>query len=181
MIRVDVGQSIANAERMLKGIPGGLQKAVRLSFNRALEEGRTEAIRAVTSEYTLKAKTVRPTFKFKKASTSRLDAELSSRGANLPLEEFSHRPTSDTTGAKRKQVRVAVKKGSPKPIGQGFIWKGQVRQRAGSDRLPIPHKYGIAVPVALNNDEVVDIVVEKIGESVEKRLDHETQRLLDGY
>lgn len=168
------------AEKLLAGIPGGIEKATSRALNRALQEGRTAATREVTRRYTVKAKEVRPTFKMHKASNSNLEADLTSTGENLPLSSFSHRPSTDTTGAARKQVRVGVKKGGLKPLGQAFIHKGRVMQRLGQSRLPVEQKYGPAVPVILNNDEIVDKVVETMGKSVEKRLEHETNRLLNG-
>lgn len=172
--------AIEEASKLLEGIPGGIEKAMSRALNRALQEGRTAATREVSRRYTVKAKEVRPTFKMHKASNSKLEADLSSTGENLPLSSYLHRPTTDTTGAQRKQVRVGVKKGGLKPLGQGFIWKGRVMQRVGQTRLPVEQKYGPAVPVILNNDEIVDKVVETMGESVDKRLEHETRRILEG-
>ena len=182
MISVDVEKnSIEKAKNLLSGIPNGFEKAMVRSLNRALQEGRTAGTREASRRYTVKAKEIRPTFKMHRASGSNLEAELSSKGGNLPLSSFAHRPNTDTTGANRKQVRVGVKKGGLKPLGQGFIWKGQVMQRLGKTSYPIQQKYGPAVPVILNNDEIVDKVVETMGEAVDKRLEHETQRILEGH
>jgi hypothetical protein len=172
------GKSLERAKELLDGVPGGIQKAMTRALNRALQEGRTEGVRSVTREYTVKAKTVRPTFKMKKASATRLEASLDSSGSNIPLEEYAHRPNSDTTGKKRKPVKVGVKKGGLKPLGQGFIWNGKVMRRREKARLPIDRTYGPAVPVVLNNDKVVDNIVDKMSDSVDKRLAHETERIL---
>ena len=172
--------AVERANELLDGIPGGMQKAMSRALNRALQEGRTSATREVTRRYTVKAKEVRPTFKMHKASNSNLEADLSSTGANLPLSSFAHRPNADTTGARRKQIRVGVKKGGLKPLGQGFMWKGRVMQRIGQSRLPVEQKYGPAVPVILNNEEIVDNVTETMGAAVNKRLEHETNRILNG-
>lgn len=182
MINVETEKNaFERAEKLLAGIPGGIEKATSRALNRALQEGRTAGTREATRRYTVKAKDVRPTFKMHKASGSNLEAELSSNGRSLPLSAFAHKPNSDTTGARRKQVRVGVKKGGLKPLGQGFIWQGRVMQRLGKSSYPIEQKYGLAVPVILNNEEIVDKVVETMGEAVDKRLEHETQRILDGY
>lgn len=172
--------AVKRASKLLEGIPDGMQKAMTRALNRALQEGRTAATREVTRRYTVKAKEVRPTFKMHKANKSNLEADLTSTGTNLPLSSFSHRPNTDTTGANRKQIRVGVKKGGLKRLGQGFIWKGRVMQRVGQTRLPVEQKYGPAVPVILNNDEIVDSVTETMGASVDKRLEHETNRILNG-
>lgn len=180
-IRIETEKnSIERAAELLEGVPNGFQTALSRALNRALQEGRTEGVRAVTKQYTVKARDVRPTFRMQRATKNDLDAELSSRGANLELTKFSHRPQTDTTGNKRKQVRVGVKKGGLKPLGQAFVYNGRIFQRLGAARLPVQLKFGNAVPVMLDNDKVVDKIVDTMGKSVDKRITHETERLLSG-
>lgn len=171
--------ALEKAEKLLSEVPGGMQTALMRSMNRALQEGRTAGTRAAAKAYTLRAKDVRPTFAMHKATKSRLDAELLSRGRNVPLSAYAHKPRTDTTGANRKQVRVGVKKGGLKPLGQAFISKGRVMQRLGATRLPVEQKYGPSVPGIIGSDEVSEAVVDTMGKAVEKRLEHETLRLLN--
>lgn len=178
-IRIET-DGFEKASKMLVGVPNGIQTALMRSFNRALTEGRTAAVREATARYTVKAKDVRPTFKMSRAKKADLSAELNSTGKRLPLSLYAHKPTTDTTGARRKQVRVGVMKGAVKPLGQGFMWEGRVMQRLGKTSHPIEQKYGPAVPSILDNDQIVDRVTDKMGESVDKRLSHETIRLLEG-
>lgn len=177
---MQVESNIEKYEKMLADIPGGFQKAMYRSLNRALMEGRTAATRETTKRYTLKSKEVRSTFKMRKASSKTLDAVLISKGANLPLSRYAHRPKNDTTGRNRKRVKVAVKKGALKPLDRAFIWEGRVMQRVGQSRLPVEHKYAPAVPSILNNVGTVDSVQERMTAAVEKRMEHETKRLLEG-
>lgn len=172
--------AIEKAQKYLAGVPKGFETAMMRSLNRALYEGRTVAIRETTARYTVKASEVRPTFKMTTAHKKNLTASLESKGASLTLSTFAHSPKTDTTGANRKQIRVAVKKSGLKPLGQAFVHKGRIYQRLGSSSYPISQRYGPSVPSMLNNDEVVDKVVEKMGESVEKRLEHETWWILEG-
>lgn len=172
--------SFEKAAKLLAGIPNGVETAMSRAFNRALQEGRTAGTREVTKQYTVKAKDVRSTFAMKRASKSNLEAELSSKGQRLPLSSFAHRPSTDTTGARRQQVRVGVKKGGLKPLGQAFVHNGRILQRLGSTSYPVQQKFGAAVPSMLNNDDVVDVVVETMNKSVDKRLEHEAGRILEG-
>lgn len=182
MISDSTLKAIDKAKDALSEIPGGVETAMMRAFNRALTQGRTAGTRAVTGSHTVKAKTVRPTFKMYKASRQNLYAELVSRGKNLPLTSFTYRPKTDTTGSKRKQVRVQVKKTSGlKPLDRAFVFKGKIFQRLGARRLPIYPAFGPAVPGMLNNEKVIKAVHETMGESVEKRLDHETKRLLEKH
>lgn len=165
---------LGRAEKVLKGIPGAAEKAVARALNRALVSGRAEAVRAARSEYTIKAAAVRADFSgMKRARPKDLTAELGARGSPKPLSVYKHAPTSDTTGAKRTQVRVAVKKGGLKPLGQAYIHGGRVMRRLGATRLPVEQKYGPSVPAVLGNMNVSEQIMDKMSETAESRLDHE--------
>lgn len=166
------------AKKLLAHIPGGIETALYRSLNRAMTEGRTVAIDSVTDEYTLKERDVRGTFSIKRASRRNPQANLTSRGGSVLLSQYAHRPKTDTTGKKRREVKVAVRKGAMKPLDRGFIHEGLVLQREGRLRYPIRVGYGPAVPVALTNEDVSEDVLETMQASVVKRLEHETLRLL---
>ena len=182
MIKVETGQqAIDRAAELLEGVPNGIQRALVSSFNRALQEGRTAGTRQAVGFYTLKAGIVRGTMAMHRANKNNLNAELVSRGRRLPTRYYAHKPGRDTTGAKRQQVSVAVRKGALKPIGQGFIYNGMVMQRLGTSRLPVAQLYSLSVPNILDNEQVVDAIQDRMRQAVSKRLEHETERLLKGY
>lgn len=172
---------IEKGRKYLVGIPDGAERALLNAFNRALVSGKAAGVKSVRKEYAIRADAVRKSFKMHKASRSDLTAELVSSGENLPLSRFHYKPTSDTTGNRRKQVRVEVKKTGLKPLGQAFVWKGKVMQRLGKERLPIRQPYAIAVPVMLAHENVVDDVQTALIDTTRKRLKHEVYRLLQGY
>lgn len=171
--------SFEKAEKMLAEIPKGLETAAARAFNRALDQGRSEAVRQVTAAYTVKAKAVRATFTSKRANRSSLEARLISRGGAISLGSFQLNPRSDTTGAKRKQVRVAVKKGGLKSLGDAFVWNGQAFIRRSNSSLPVDKLWGPSVPGMLGNEDIVDSLNEYMAEVAEKRFDHEVQYLLE--
>jgi len=177
----EVEREIERAAKYLVGIKGGTERALFHAFNRAAFAGRTAGNRAVRKVYTIPAKNVRDSFKMELANRNNLEATLTSRGGRVALHTFRHNPRTDTTGARRRQVRVSVKQGSAKPIGQGFIHEGKIFQRVGKSSYPIQFLHGIAIPVMLNNPDVVDAVQEKMMETAVKRLDHEVTRMLAGY
>ena len=182
MIEVKADEkAIERATFLLAGVPNAIEQAIVSSFNRGLLAGRTAGTREATKQYTVKANIVRKTMAMHRASKGNLNAEIVSRGRRLPLYQFKHTPKTDTTGAKRKQVRVAVRKGTLKPLGQGFIYNGLVMQRLGATRLPVEQKFALSVPNILDNENVVEAIQEKMSETVEKRLAHETLRILEGY
>lgn len=179
-VKLDIDKNaLERASKLLSEVPGGIQTAMMRAFNRALQEGRTAGTQAAVKAYTLRAKDIRPTFAMHKATRNNLEADLSSKGRNVPLSAYAHKPSTDTTGANRKQVRVSVKRGGLKPLGQSFISKGRVMQRLGATRLPIEQKFGPSVPVILGNDDVSEAISDRMSQAVEKRLEHETLRLLN--
>ena len=168
------------AKKLLAHLPGGIETAFSRSLNRAMTEARTAAIDSVTDEYTLKARDVRNTFSIRRSSRRYLQASLTSRGGSVLLSQYAHRPKTDTTGKKRREVKVAVRRGTEKTLDRGFIHDGRVLQRQGRQRYPVRVGYGPAVPVALANEGVTDEVMQTMEASVVKRLEHETLRLLKG-
>lgn len=178
--RDDYRVSIDLAQRRLVDIPQGAEAAAARAFNRALIAGRTAATREITRRYTVKAKDVRRTFALKKASRTHLDAELISTGKALPLRAFSHNPTADTTGAKRKPIRVTIKAGEAYSLVRAFVWRGNIFERLGEKRLPIRKMSGPSVPSMLGNRDIVEEVQEVMNDTAAKRLEHELRRLAEG-
>lgn len=177
----DVEREIERAAQYLSGVPFGVERAMIGAFNRAAMAGRTEGARQVRAEYTVPYKEVLKSYKLDRATRQKISASVESKGASLRLSTFRHNPKTDTTGARRRQVRVSVKQGSAKPIGQGFVHKGNIFQRVGKTSRPIKHLAGPAIPVMLNNPNVVDAVQGRMVEVSIKRLDHEVGRILAGH
>ncbi len=175
-----IGGAVQKASSLLSSIPDGTAKAVMRALNRAATQGRTAAVKAIREDYAVKAGPVRRSFRIKKANLSSLEATIEGRGGNLPLANYRLSPRGDTTGAARKQVRVAVKNTGMKRLGASFIHKGRVLQRLGTRSLPVREVYGPAVPIIAGSGGVVDAVRDKMRQSFIDRLDHEANFLLSG-
>lgn len=171
---------LEKAAKLLEGIPGGFEDAYRLSLNRALTAGRAAAVKEARARYTVSAKDIRQTIAFDRATKTKLDAGFVSRGARLKLSAYTHRPTTDTTGANRKPVRVTMQKGKTFTVGKGFIHKKQIFARVGETSYPVQMQFGQAVPRILDDDQIVEKVNQTMHDTVEKRLEHETLRILEG-
>ena len=172
-------EQIEKAMQMLESIPGSAEKALSLALNRSLEATKTEAVRAASQEYTAKQKSIRPLIKLKKSGAKSPEAEISSVGRRINTMEFKVAPKTDTTGNKRKPIRVQVKKGGGATLTRSFVHDGRVFTRIGSTGKHIRPLYSPAVPQMLNNEHVVERTEKKAVETVEKRLDHEVGRILD--
>lgn len=182
---ISSGQKGLDLERIaqsLDSIPKGYEKAVSRSMNRAVVAGRTAAVKTIREEYTLKASTIRRHFSIERASVGSLEALLSAKGSMLPLVQFKTRPKTDTTGARRKPVRVAVKrKEGLKRLGSSFVYKGRILRRLGSTSLPVKEAYGPAIPLLAGNPELSSNIEEVMRDTFLKRLDHESQYVIQDY
>ncbi|GAB1826803.1 phage tail protein [Turicimonas sp. TL08] len=166
------------ARRALDGIPDGFQKAVFSAMGRTVSHGKTSLRREIQKKYTVKTKVIRKTIATKLIKKPDItEGQVQVKSPNLLANQFSLRPQSDTTGAKRKEVRLGIRKGSTKRIERGFVSKGIAFKRKGKDSYPIEPVFGPAVP-GLVDERMIDTVLSDAKETFEKRLKHEVSRVL---
>ena len=169
--------SFENAKRRLNGLPGALQRACFAAMGRTLSHSKTVLSREIRSEYSIKAKTARRAISAKRVKGSgSTSAEIRVRGPNLFASEFAMRPRTDTTGAKRREVRLGIRKTGLKSVDRGFVSKKVLLQRTTSS--PLEPVFGPSVAGMAANDEVVKTLESAVAETFERRLDHEVKRLL---
>lgn len=177
---IDFTDEFLEAHNLLEKIPKDAKKAAARAFNRALITGRAAATKEVTSRYTVRTKDVKSTFWMHKATEYNLRGTLISTGRSLPLRAFAHRPTTDTTGAKRRPIRITVMSGEVHTFPTAFVWRNNIFRRLGGKRLPISKLMGPSVPSMIGNTDIVDEVQNIMVEVAEKRLEHELSRLVEG-
>lgn len=183
MIKLKAEQ-IDKAESLLSDIPGAAPKAMAGAINRAVTSSRTEASRKVREKYYVKHKDVISTIKLYRASSGDLSGMIISRGHLLALTKF--RVTPKRPQPKRKSpVKVRVKRGEGGPIKNAFVARMQsghtgVFARVGKQRLPIQERFGPSVPQMLDSRDVREWVEQKASEILDKRLEHEINRRLEG-
>lgn len=170
------GSTIQEAERLLGGIKDALPKAQANAINRSLSTTRAETVRAVREDYIVSADSVRKSIVLKTASASNPVGAVISKGSPIALSNF------DAGG---KPVKARVKKGSsPKPIKSSFevgMKSGHtgVFKRKGKARLPIQELYGPSIPQMIGSENVIKKIEEKAMETLDKRMDHEINRVLE--
>ena len=170
--------AFGRAERALKNIPGGLWRAVYSAMGRTLSHGKTALRREIQKEYTVEAATVRKALSSRRVKSSDLvQAQICVKSTNLLASQFSLQPQTDTTGTKRAEVRLGIRKSSSRRIERGFVSKGVAFKRKGSASYPIEPVFGPAVP-GLVDDDMIDTVRSDAKGTFEKRLDHEVKRIL---
>ncbi len=188
MISDSTVKALEKARDLLADVPKGMEKALSRAYNEALITGRKVASQAITKEYTVKAKDAKSSFSMKRASRKDLNAELASKGKNLPLTAFAYRPKKDTTGGKknRKQVRVSVKQDSGfTDLGNAFVHQGRIFKRLRSARAPmrkpLEMQFGPSVPGVLQNEKVREAVIDAINVRVEDRVMHHAKFWLEKH
>jgi hypothetical protein len=163
-------------------IGGKVPLALSRALNRSAQTARSESVRQVRDQYTAKAKTVRDTIRITKANPNQLQAKITSIGSPLRLYNFKVSPKKPSP-KRTTPINVEVKKGSSKSLPGAFVANVKngntgVFSRVSSARLPIKQLYGPAVPIMMNNDDVVNAVTQKAQSTLENRIGHEINRIL---
>lgn len=192
-------ETVNRVERILAEVPGGAQKALSAAMNRGLAKVRTAAFKEVRSVYAvqygaLKEKT---NIRTKKASTSNLAGEVYFSGVKIPLYKFKVTPQAAATGAK---VMATVQKGNQTEFSNAFIAmmgnghigvfertgtqgiKSRTEQyKAGKHTEKLEEKMGLSVPQMVGNSDVIERVSAEAQETINTRVEHEIERILNGY
>lgn len=182
-VRIDA-EEFKKAQKLLKHIDGGVEKAASRAINRATEASRTAAISKIREGYHVSAGKIRETISIKRASPTSLFSKVQSSGKRMSLIEFRHTPKEPLKGGKRAIVKVAVKKTGYKPLRHAFVakLKGKIGiyERTTKKRFPIKKLMGPAIPQMLDTDNVSRHIEDKAQETLSKRFNHEVDRLLEG-
>lgn len=203
MIRLEIKEeTLRRVEKILAGVPKGAQRAMAGAINRGLAKARTEAKKGARKVFTVKAGAFSEGVyvQVKKASAGDLAGYISFNGNKLPLYKFQVTPRSPGTGRK---VRAALKKGgggtfqhafvAAMPMGHTGVFertgeqgiekrKSKTRDGKGNKHSEkIKERMGLAVPQMVGNEEVVRKLEKEAQEMVDKRVEHEISRILNGY
>lgn len=195
MIRIDIRHNIREQKAELAKLSRDLQdKAVAMALNKTTDKGKTEMVRAITSEFAIKASEVRPRLNVRKASAKgdRLVALLHAfasrrKGRSLNLIRFLERKVS-LAEARRRDKRGTLnhlgfkikKRGGVKQIKGAFIGnKGRtIFVREGKERTPIRALQTIDVPQMFTTRRINERVVRRIQKEFPVEFDRAVRLLL---
>ncbi|MBM4319684.1 MAG: hypothetical protein FJ125_06930, partial [Deltaproteobacteria bacterium] len=169
-------EQVDRAVRLLAHLPGAAAQAMARALNRALEGARTAAAKQTRAEYRVSTAAIKATMRLVRATASRLEAAVVSRGQRIPLFTFGPKPDQPGTGGVGKpQLRVGVKRaGGRKELQSAFVARvGRVARRKGKERFPLESLFGPAVPQMMHNEAVIARVEAIVQERLDARLDHE--------
>jgi hypothetical protein len=173
-------QMIARAALFNKDIDKAINRAAR----RAADTGKAETKRQLTTEYTLPSSDVGKTIEVKPLSEG-MEMRIFSSVQDI-LAFKGVKPKTPT--AQGGRVVVEVKKGNKFDIERGFVGvlqKGQTRigvYQRDANRANVLRRYHGPTTVGMfnANETVHNAAVEKIMETLDKRMIHELERLLNG-
>jgi len=189
-------EGLREAKRGVKAAKEHMQAAASKALNRVGQGVMTEASRKVRETYNIKAADVKDALRIVLSPSGAGEVEIKAKGRNLPLTHFKLTPKQPNP-KRPKTVKVAVRRGDTKKIGPAYLLLGSSRLRVmkrqkptgqGKPRvlnakghrpeLPIEELFGPAVPVLLNEPQVIRHIEQQAEERMEKRLDHEINRIL---
>lgn len=170
-------------------ILGGIKTAPGRTFynviNRALGTIRSQSGKAIRETYNIKQSdiTANQNMRMTRASTSNLVGKIEFAGTVIPLKRFKVVPS--TPAQKTVSVSVLKAEGSKRlksayvanlgVYGVG-VFERLTRRRESSQQL-----YGPSPTHMMNNYDVIEKVEAAAQETIDKRIEHEITRILNGY
>jgi hypothetical protein len=190
-INVRVGEDqLRTVRESLRHIPGAADKAIMRAINKAIEGARTDAIKAITQQYYIKAADVRKTIHLIRAKPGNLEGQVVSSGGPFPMIKFNVKPKKPENQrgkrvSARAKVIAGIKFGVIESYPEAFIatvGAGHVGvfERKGDARLPINQKYRLSVPQMLGNKDILEYIDKRAQDRLDKELLHQTKYLFGG-
>ena len=179
------GEQTQRISTILAGIPGGTKKALEGVIKRTNQTVRSETVKQITKVYAITAADVRAEtniFVRTKREEGGIIGTVSFSGCKIPLYRYNVTPKI----VKRAPVRAAQLRGkTPKLFEHAFIAKMKtghigIFERDTRSRLPISQKMGSSTAQMAENSVVLEAVEAKAGETIEKRIEYEISRILNG-
>ncbi len=181
-----VEDSLERVNRLLAGFNHGvINMAVGSAIKRALSAGKTAAKKAVTQEYTITQQDfLRNTGNvnhFMRNANGSMAWEINYAGYVIPLLKFKTRLERNgrvQTQVKRSDTATVLQKAFKARIfGHEGIW-----ERQGAERFPVRELYGPATTQMMYaNEDVLDMIDEKVVETYSQRIEHEINAFLNGW
>lgn len=177
-------ETVNRVEGILQGVPKGAERALSNAINRGLSRIKTTAKKRVKEVYTVdsRALSAASNITIRRASTNDLAGFVSFAGRKIPLYKF--KVTPKTAGTK-KRVQASVMKGGGATFESAFIADMRngtgVFERETKKRLPVHELMGLSAAQMVGNQKVLEGIGEEAQDLINERLEHEIDRILNGY
>lgn len=163
----------------LSGVPKQIPGATAAALNRTLTYTITQTTREVTKKYSIKSRDIKKTIKKHKASKSKLNACMESRGSSIALHKFPHTPRKYSKRSKAVKVQIIKSKGkktintSPKAFVQTMNNTNGIFKRKSKKRTPVVILRTISVPQMISNEETMTKIEKLANNKLKERISHE--------
>lgn len=202
-IEIDQRQ-IDHVNKLLYTMPDKARTVYRNAINRGLTAAKTQGKKEITKRYFITSghlkRYMRITTYSAEQTGSDVVGEVQFAGGKIPLYKFKVSPKERrytnrfVNGRSGWRVTGRVKAGDARESGvtlrkPAFIAQFQsghkgifyrTGEKTSHDKDKLHEYYGFAVPDMLNYEEAREAILERAGEVVEKRIDHELWRVLGG-
>lgn len=178
-------EQIDRVNLILGGIKNAPNKAFYNTINRALSTVRSKSGKMIRETYRIKQSdiTSNQNMQVKRASVNDLEGQIDFAGSVIPLMKFKVNPTEP----KRKTVSVSVLRAEgAKRLESAYVanlgrYGVGVFERLTSKRETSQQLYGPSTAHMMGNDDVLLKVETAAQETVNKRVEQEITRILNGY
>lgn len=193
-------EAVERVENILSEVPGGAQKALSAAMNRGLAKVRSAAFKEVRTVYAVQYAALKKATKVKVKNTSKgnLAGEISFSGVKIPLYKFKVTPQAIGTRATVKGS--LMQGGGMTEFANAFIAmmpNGHIGafERTGTQSMPsrtksheeskytekISELMGLSAAQMISNLDVMNKIEADAQETVNARIEHEIDRILNGY
>ena len=162
-----------------------IDKAINRAAKRAADTAKAETVRQLSSEYTLPPSEIRGTISTRNVSGN-VGAVMNISSSPFALPKFKGVTPKEVMPPAKGPVQAQIKKGGGATFKQAFIAKMKsghvgVYERKTEKRFPIEEHFGPSTTGMFKaNATVNEAVVQAAGEALDKRVQHELERLLNG-
>lgn len=197
------GDTLQRANLLLASIPDGVKKAINAAMPRAVSHLRTKSIERIRERYAISAKNIRSeeNIKVQYRIGDSIEATITISGRKIPLYRFDGSAPKAPTWDRSRLIRGITQEGW-KTIPAGVPARGHVL--AGTSPQLFEHAFtatmsnghtgiferngsaideimGLSVAQMIGNEEVAEKLAEDTSEKFEERMEHEINRLLNGW
>lgn len=181
---IEVQYSTRDFERavgMFEMAPALARKALSRAVNKSIKGSRTDAVRLITAETTLKAGIVRQAIFVRQAwwAGDEVKAEINPNSRRMAMTKYKTTPSRVTKRRPKAGLRYQqYRSGGASRVAGAFVAvlrSGHVGvfRRVGDKRLPIAELKAPSVQFYFMNDKVREQLAQKASERLEKNVAHE--------
>lgn len=168
--------------KLVSGIEKGPQRVLYNAINRGLSKIRSQGTKEASSVFVLSQANIRANTKTSQRNASpgnNIIGQVKFSGNMIPIFKFK------VTGNNQSGLRVQVKRGGGGRLNHAFIANmgngTNVVERVTSSRTPTETIFGPSAAHMVGHPDVVPNIEDEAQKVVNNRIEHEIERLLNGY